>query len=541
MSAGVGALAACFEVFNTAIGWHVASGRWILQHLSVPSHDPFALGGPQPWIDHEWLFQVMVSIVDAVAGPSGMVVLRMVLVAAMAAIACQLGRWSGLRPESAVLLSVVCVLGARMRFFIRPELVTMLVVLLVVAAALGLRGRRRILAVTVLSGVGVNAHGAALVAVVLVAAVAVGRMIDSWRSAGLERRGVRDELVLVAAAAAVTLLNPAGWRLWTVPLQLTELVGLEAIPNPEWLAATPQRVPAFYGAAAVVALLMVAKERRFARWLPMIAVTILALRYVRNIGLFFVMLPVLVAPAAAALPLFGSECSVAQRRVVRALSVLLVLGSMVWFVIMPWPRLGLGLAEDRYPVAACDFLDANRLLDRRLYNDVAFGGYLLWRAYPPLQVFLDDRNEVHADRLLRIWSIFQASDTSRWEAMLAEYQLDVALVRYHQPLLVRDPTGRALGWRGFSALWFQPRTWALVYFDDVAMVFVRRSVMSTELAKLEYRWIRPDDLSYLTAAVSSGAVPPGPMLAEVQRRLTEGPASQRASDLAEALLEAAGR
>ncbi len=538
----LGAVAGCFELFNTAIGWHVASGRWILEHRRVPEVDPFALGSPQPWLDHEWLFQLIVAAVDALSGPAGLVVLRAVLTATVATISFLLARRAGLSVWSAVLLTSVCVLGARMRFFLRPELITLIVVPLAVAAALWVNDlARRAAMVAAVIIVGVNAHGAALVAVPLVGAVAAGRVLDAVLVRRLDGRALLQEAGVVTAAAVASLATPATWRLWTVPLQLTELVGSEAIPNPEWLVSTPQRVPALYAAMAISAVILLAGERSLARWLPMLVVAALAVRYVRNVGLFFVLLPVLMAPAAARLPVFSRRPGSQLAPVIRVLAAVVLVAGAVWCVVAPWPRFGFGIAHDRYPVAACDFLAEHGLLDEPLYNDVPFGGYLLWRANPPLQVFLDDRNEIHAERLHRIWSIFQASDPRRWDALLAEHDLDVALLRYHEPLMVRSPDGRPLGERGFSALWFPPRQWALVYFDDVAMVLVRRSELTKELARQEFRWLRPDDAPYLISAVARGAIPAEPVLLEVRRRLSLEPPSDRVSALAEALLEAAAQ
>jgi hypothetical protein len=82
--------------------------------------------------------------------------------------------------------------------------------------------------------------------------------------------------------------------------------------------------------------------------------------------------------------------------------------------------------------------------------------------------------------------------------MMRRYGLDTALVRYHAMIDVSTPDGRSLGRRGFSALWFPAHEWALVYWDDVAMVLLRRDAADSDLlARFEYTAIRPDDLEYV--------------------------------------------
>jgi hypothetical protein len=48
-----GAVLGLFQIANTSVGWHLASGRWILEHRSFLRFDPFSLtSGGAPWIDH---------------------------------------------------------------------------------------------------------------------------------------------------------------------------------------------------------------------------------------------------------------------------------------------------------------------------------------------------------------------------------------------------------------------------------------------------------------------------------------------------------
>ena len=43
--------------------WHIAAGRWILQHGAVPTRDPFSYSMPgTPWHAHEWLAEVPMAL-----------------------------------------------------------------------------------------------------------------------------------------------------------------------------------------------------------------------------------------------------------------------------------------------------------------------------------------------------------------------------------------------------------------------------------------------------------------------------------------------
>ncbi len=73
-------VASAFEVLNTSIGWHLAAGRWMLQHREVLRFNPFTLTAEiAPWLDHEWLFQIIAAAAEAAAGVHALVLLRIAL------------------------------------------------------------------------------------------------------------------------------------------------------------------------------------------------------------------------------------------------------------------------------------------------------------------------------------------------------------------------------------------------------------------------------------------------------------------------------
>jgi len=178
------------------------------------------------------------------------------------------------------------------------------------------------------------------------------------------------------------------------------------------------------------------------------------------------------------------------------------------------------------------FLADHNLLDGNLYNDVRFGGWLIWNGYPERQVFLDDRNEIHEPLLREIWEIFGRSDVGAWEGLLERRRIDTVLLRYHEPIAVTTPDGDDLGRRGFSTLWFPSERWATVYWDDVAMVLVRRSsVPEALLTEREYVFLNPDDLEHLARALRTDPELRQSVAAELQRALTDDPQCRRARDL----------
>lgn len=509
-AAVAGAALGLFEIANTSIGWHLASGDWILANRAFVHTDPFSFtSSGAPWIDHEWLFQVVVSIAHALAGPTALVALRALIIATLAVLLVVVGARNGLSPAAALVLSLVCIACARGRFFVRPELVSLLIVPAAVWLFLRRAQRSSAIWLAALAGlliVGANAHGGALVVPPLLIGILVAEIVQM----ALTRLWHRGEIISGIAGIATTfgamLINPYGWHLFTVPFTLSHLVNLEHIPNPEWISPSPAQAPVLYAALAATVIVLALRERRFAHWALLVMASALALKHIRNVGLFFVLLPLIIAPALATWRVLAAhkEESRHDQRRANLLAVVAACVLALSLAISPQPRFGFGFAQDYYPDSACSFLDAENLPTGQLYNDVRFGGYLIHRYGPERQVFQDDRNEIHEPLLRRIWNIFQSSDVRAWSELLAGHDADTALVRYHPPIRITDPAGNDLGLRGFSSIWFPARDWALVYWDDVAMVFVRRNTAPASLLEQhEYRVLRPDDLSELVARIAT--------------------------------------
>jgi len=548
VAAGIlfGLVCGAFEITNTSIGWHIASGRWMLEHQQILDHDPFSFTAEgAEWIDHEWLFQIFTAILFDLGGAPLLTVMRMLLIAALMVLLIRISVSGGLDPPIALVLAAMCVIGARPRFFLRPELFT-LVLLPLALWIFSTRERNRwwLLSLTVVIALGANLHGGILVAPILIAAWFSGEALGQLIERSFDRQQLVSGTVGVVVAFAAPLLNPHGVAVWTVPFKLAEMVRKPHIPNPEWIAPGPTDAPALYLAMALAGLFLALGSRAPQHWLTTAAVATLALRHIRNIGLFFVLLPQSIAPALARWPSFATKTGdgAAQRRTRQTLCLALVAALALAAALRPWPRIGLGFADRWYPDQALEFLAAHDLLDGHLYNDVRFGGWLALTRFPDNQLFLDDRNEIHEPLLEEIWEIISSSNVAAWERLLERWQIDTVLLRYHEPIWVTTPDGADLGRRGFSTLWFPSDRWATVYWDDAAIVIVRRSSVSEAfLTEHEYTRLHPDDLEHLVSEIRRDPALLPSVEAELRRSLADDPLCMKANLLAEKLRLLRGR
>ncbi|HYV84272.1 MAG TPA: hypothetical protein VFB49_00015 [Patescibacteria group bacterium] len=544
-------LATISPIRNYDYWWHLKTGALILEQGSVPRADPFSFtAAGTPWVDHEWLFQVAAYLGHTRLGPSALVLLKVLLVIGLCAVMTRHLRLEGHGPAGVAVFLTATLVGAAFRIDVRPELVTL--ILLPLSIDLVLRARRRgmrapLLAVVALTALGANMHVGIVLLPVMLAAGAAGTAAAGLLRQPAERSGgarFARRLAWTALGSALAVgINPYGFKLYEVPFELRRLLAGLPWPNLEWAAPQFGALPLFFvvlglGLLIVIAGLKDADPVATPAWLLSAA---LALLHARNVGLFFMLLPWGVGRPARALigRLKGTDLydRATRREAFRpgfiVAAVLLIAGVPLLLFLPPRPAIGLGVAAGNEPEAAASFLEREHL-DGRVYNDVRFGGYLIWRRFPGTQVFIDSRNEIYGDLLRDIAGAMATPDA--WRALIDREKIDAAFLRYPptlQKVVYAGMNGaKKTGERAFSAAYFPATDWALVYWDDDAMIFVRRTPEHADLIqRRESVALNPDDWQYAFAGVLIGRIPVGRILDELQRKLAEDPGCVRARDL----------
>ncbi len=159
---------------------------------------------------------------------------------------------------------------------------------------------------------------------------------------------------------------------------------------------------------------------------------------------------------------------------------------------------GFGADAMRYPEGAVRYLERHRL-HGRLFNNLAAGGFLAWRA-PEHPVFIDGRNLLYGEAFYREY-LQALSSEAAWRRLETRYDLSLVLVS----------EGEALG--NFVERMLGNPAWRLVYADHLSHLFVRRSPSNAAmLARL------PEGVDSLPLSSVSVGPPPG-LLSRMARRL----------------------
>ncbi|HEX8254290.1 MAG TPA: hypothetical protein VF846_14190 [Thermoanaerobaculia bacterium] len=435
------AVAAVGPIRNYDFFWHLATGRWIVEHAALPQVDPFAVASDKhDWINGEWLFEVAAYGLHELVGLSGMSFVRALLAAAIFTLVFFL---SGRN----LLATSVAFAGAMQTFDLRPSSVAMLFV--VIAIALGGDDSRRArfpVLHFVNSMLWINVHPSALLA------------------PGIAALSTRRVAPVIASAIGL-LVNPHGWRAIAAPLELMSFVRSGAFVNAEWLPSAPTQFPLLYLLVIGGAIALVVKREDWGKALLFAGFAYLAIRHVRNQPLFFAAFPLLV-------PRFEPR---------RALSYAASAAAILLVALTADHRLG--VAPERFPLHAVAKLRAMNVAGN-IYNPDQFGGFVIWSFYPQRRALTDGRNELYRNYIFEYARA--RGDERAWRALLRKYRIDLAVDEQRPPLPVIDARTGARRDLPASLVYWPPREWALIASEEAGMAFARRAAFPAEvIAKWE--------------------------------------------------------
>lgn len=454
--------------------WHLRTADWIIEHLALPTTDPFsAFGAGRPWAAYSWLFELLINRLYDAWGLMG--VMAYTLIASLAVGVALYVLVRGILPHFAGSVAITLAGVAALVPVVspRPWLFTFALFFLELHLLL-LAGRTRnpriLWWLPLLFVLWANVHiqfvyGLGLLGLALLAAV-IEPLI---RRAGIEVERspistARLFMVLVACTLA-TLVGPYHVHLYRVIFEyvtqsgvfnaINELVAMQFRDPADWIVLSLTLAAAF----------ALGRQRplRLFPMLLLLAGAALAFRARRD-AWFLVGGTCTVLASWAAMWLPRDEFRITQlRATIVAAGVALLVAGVGAASRISETRLT-AYAAQRYPIEATDFVQRHQLAGP-LYNHFNWGGYLMWRL-PQYPVSMDGRTNVHlperVDRSLATWA---GAPGWQKDPELANAGLVVASVNVPLTALLRSD-------HRFQA----------IYEDDVAVVFIATPSHRRELA-----------------------------------------------------------
>jgi hypothetical protein len=458
-------------VDNPDIWWHLRTGQWIVEHGTVPATDPFSsFGEDKPWIAYGWLFELLIYGLYERFGLYGIILYRNAMTFAVAAsVHCFV-----LKREPRFLVATSLTGLALMAFASlmneRPWLFTLLFFTLRLDLVLDLRaGRagRSIWVLSILYALWANLHIQFIYGLFILGLACAAPWVDrlfSHRRAGVyaDTADLCDWWRLVAltgACVTATLLNFYHVRLYAVVAEYaTQPVAFNLISEHR---AMEFRGPADWVVLAFAgwAVFTLGQRRRLSVFEPLLLASSVYFCFHTQRDLWFVVLVALaILLTEGCLPGLPMDriAVTPLRSLAICCGVVFVLVAIGWARDLSPRRLAQAI-EAKFPAKAASFVET-RGLTGALYNDLDWGGYLIWRL-PKLPVAMDGRTNLHGDkRLLRSYKT-RAGERG-WESDPELENSRLVISNSRSPLsslLRRDPR------------------FELVYEDTVALVFVARA------------------------------------------------------------------
>ncbi len=480
LAVGLAGLLAATKICDPDTMQYLAGGRYTLAH-GLETACVFGYASEQCQIVYpQWLFHVLTYLVYTLGSWNGLVAAQVAMALAVFAVIARRHARAGIHPLSSAALLVAAAMVARERFMFRADFFALIpAVLFYVSLARlfesGELRRRDLLAAGGVVVLWVNTHGSFPVALAILGAFVVDASI---------RRDVPRSRVFAAVGtiAVASVLNPYGFVSFLQPFRFL-MGGSASAPQAEFLSPF---APADLEHVSVVAykvllagaiVLLVAAHRtvRVRDALILAALGALSATGIRYIALFAVfcalLLPVQLetvrAWIAARLPSAsrdrlsrGIEVAAAAAL---ALSIAGIAQASVTNGIYRYDaisrRAGFGLSDLAYPVGAAEFVDRSRI-SGAMFNDYSIGTYLNFRLFPARRTFID--GHTYTPESLQAYRQVMAMATP-YAGVVDRFGINYFILS-HKVGETRD----------LIAKLYHDEQWALVYLDEIAVVFVKR-------------------------------------------------------------------
>jgi tetratricopeptide (TPR) repeat protein len=495
-------------VGDSDMGWHLATGRWVIEHHQVPRTDVLSFtSAGTPWM-YPPFAGVLFYLIYGLFGYAG---LSWFCALACLAVVAYLVRRGDI---GSAVLALLAVGSIATRTAPRADLFSTVFFALFLgelwAYQRGMRCRLWLLPAIMLFWV--NLHPGFIAGLAAIGAYLLIELSDllfaARRPAALLR--LRRVWPWLAACGAVTLVNPWGARIYAASLNMAGAAGsVQGKLNGNVAIAEFLGVPmsthtlaqlidvrhAQFGftwlllLAVVVAGLFFVWKRQFGAGLIVLAALYAALNHARYSALFAITIvtlgagvleallanrpapsakklspPLFRVPTSAAILLTAVFCAIALLQIADFVS------NRTYVVFNPDLRFGAGEAS-WFPARAAAFIRRQQL-PRNIFEDYELGGYAAWSLGPEYPDFIDGRGN-NPDLAIQQFNLYsQDPDSQAWLSEAEHWNLNVLLVS----------TAGLRGLRNMDPYKFcQSTNWRPVYMDDVSMVFLRNTPGNSSL------------------------------------------------------------
>ena len=498
---GLMVFSANIEIKDLDLWLHLKMGEFVVKNGYVPAYDVLSctIAG-KPWVNHEWLFQVVAYLFYNQAGAEGLIMMQVIVVVLTLMVLIFLG-YNKEKQLGFIFILLFVSLVYQSRFTIRPDLFSLFFfVLYIYVLALHLDKRGSVYALFFIQVLWANCHGFFFWGPVLVMIAILSEFVKrhvklpwDWNNAGRlsDEEFVRLKAIFVVVILA-TLINPLTFKGAWYPIGvLFNIAGKSRIffqhiqelrPAIDWNNIFSYEY-IFYKELIFFSFLGFFFNRRkidigdLLIWGIFLLFSLVAVRNVVYFAFtaYFVCISNLNSISVDDIMPFDFRDNKFQTITSFFIKVLVIfwvlqfgqeLSQRAYFDFDTFEMKSEygGVTRRSYPDKAADFLVENKVRGN-FFNDFNSGAYLVGRCYPDIRVFIDGRTEVYGPEFFK--DVYQKTwrdgDAAILQQVLDRYKITGALLNsVHVP--IPDKTLK---------FFYGLKDWAVVYFDYDAVIFLK--------------------------------------------------------------------
>jgi len=463
-------------VADSDIWCHLKTGEYIVKNLNVPQVDLFSYTlENQAWIDHEWLFQVLLYPIFAKFSWLGVSILKVIIISLCFStlIFFVYSRYKKL--SYVVFFTVLSVLAFGYRSFARPEIFSYLLACLFFCI---LEDERRLCILPLLQILWVNLHGYFILGPMLISLYCLGHLI-----AGNAVKAKKSAVILSVTIVAC-FINPYFYKGVFYPIKVLMNIFTEQGTSVQDIRELIMPVSVsfrsfiFFWVLAVlssITFLINLRKAKMQHILIFLGAFIASYAAMRNMPVFiFIAMPLAVINLNEARLTKG----IGERKHY-AICILIILAAVYFFASNEYyvftkqsafRNAEFKMANFFMPSKACDFLE-NNYIKGRIFNNIDFGHYIAYRFYPEKRILIDVRTDLYKRDFYQAYKNAQ-NYPKEWERLQEKYNFNIALLMH-----LSSSTERLLRYL------YNNKEWAMVYYDEISVVFLRDTAENKENIK----------------------------------------------------------
>ena len=473
---------------DTDLFWQMNYGKYIVEnHTLRPDHALYSWTPvDKEWVYVAWIGEVFLYVLYSLGGLTLLFIFKYAcLLIVLACLSIFSIKTKAVPVQFNLFILMLTMVGIYSGVYLKPEIFSLVFITISVVIfyfAKAFNRTKLFYLFPILMLIWVNTHGGSVFGLLFMASILIGETINflfSQRSA-LTKASYKILVISSVAALCVIVINPHGYN--HIIMTVSQIA--EAARDPNGIESQSAYIPIFKSgtwypyylfvmtpmAIGLLTYLFVKKrELDFSVILLNILFSLIYVMYLRSTYLWP---PIWYATIVYLLyRIYGGR--IPERIKGKAflgsvfaisfivLSVLTIFRSIYYPIgLSTWFGFGYGYM---CPVEEANYIEKH-FSDKRILNDYGIGGYLNWRFYPSIKIFLDPRYGPFVKT--GVYEDYRKFEVGRtFKQFIDKYGFDVAIMRFKYRNAVRN-------------LIASPG-WQVAYYGKVAVVFIKKGSVST--------------------------------------------------------------